>query len=138
VSDQDALQAALAAEQAIVYGYGVLGAHLSGADQQLAGASLQVHQERRDAIAALITGAGATPSPAAAAYGLPFPVTGAGTARRLAVQLETSGAGAAWDLVSAAAPGSAARGVGIEWLADAAARVQRWGGAVPALPGQPS
>ncbi len=71
------LQAALAAEHAAVYGYGVAGAHLSGPRQQEALAAWNAHRARRDQLAAMLSAQGAVPVAAAAAYKLPFPVTSA-------------------------------------------------------------
>jgi Domain of unknown function (DUF4439) len=83
-----ALQAALAAEHAAVYGYGVAGAMLAGADQAAALADWRAHQEARDTLEAMIVKLGVTPVAASAAYALPFAVQGAGSARRLAATLE--------------------------------------------------
>jgi hypothetical protein len=133
----DAGQTALAAEQAIVYGYGVVGAHLSGAPQVAAAAALRVHQQRRDDLAALITASRVVPVAAQPAYQVPFAVTTPAAARRLATTLESGGAGAAWDLVAAAPASSRWRSLAIAWLSDAAIRIGEWGGAIPPLPGQP-
>ena len=83
-----ALQAALAAEHAAVYGYGVAGAHLSGARQKAAAQDWRIHEASRDALAAMITALGAQPVAAAAAYRLPFPVNGGRAAVSLAAFLE--------------------------------------------------
>lgn len=135
-----ALQQALAAEHAIVYGYGVAGAHLHNTDRQHALTALTVNEQRRDLLDAAIRRAGATPLAPLAAYGLPFPVTDAASAKRLAVQLEEGGAGAAWDLIVASTGPTRAqdRRLAIEWLSEAAANITAWGGSVPALPGQPT
>jgi hypothetical protein len=132
-----ALQAALAAEHATIYGYGVAAARMQGTDQQYAMASLNAHQLQRDRLIALITALGATPVAALPAYQLPFAVNSQATARQLAAQLEQGDAGAAWDLTAASAPASSLRGLAINWLADAAQRAAHWG-AQQALPGQPS
>lgn len=136
VADVAALQSALAAEQAIVYGYGIVGAHLSGRAQRYAAACLRGHERRRDELGRLVLAARLTPTPAPPAYQVPVPV-GAGQARGLAAQLEAGGAGAAWDLVAASAPASAARRLAIAWLSEAAVHIADWGAAVPPLPGQP-
>jgi len=83
-----ALQTALAAEHAAVYGYGVAGALLTGADQTAALADWRAHQEARDTLEAMIVKLGATPVAASAAYALPFAVQDARSARRLAATLE--------------------------------------------------
>jgi hypothetical protein len=87
-SAQDRLQDALAAEHAAVYGYGVLGAHLGGAQQTAARQAEQAHRDRRDALTERLTTGGATPTPAAPAYGLPSPVRDGPSALALAVLLE--------------------------------------------------
>ncbi|MFJ9777501.1 ferritin-like domain-containing protein [Kitasatospora sp. NPDC101157] len=85
-----ALQKALSAEHAAVYGYGVVGAHLPD-DQQRADARTYyaAHQAQRDTWQRLLTTPGTTPTPAAGGYRLPFPVTDAPTATKLAAHLET-------------------------------------------------
>lgn len=137
MSELTALREALAAEQAVVYGYGVVGAHLNGKDRELAAARLVTHQELRDRIAAVITALGGQPPPAQPAYRMPIVVNDAATARRLAVRLEDGAAGAAWDLAAAAGPRSPARELAVDWLTDAALTAQRWGSPPVALPGRP-
>lgn len=83
-----ALQAALAAEHAAVFGYGVAGAHLTGTGQAAAQHDWTAHREARDALAAMIGRLGATPVAAQAYYRLPFPVHDAATATALAAYLE--------------------------------------------------
>ncbi|WP_332262369.1 ferritin-like domain-containing protein [Streptacidiphilus rugosus] len=87
-AEVSALQAALGAEHATVYGYGVLGALLSDARRTQATSDYQLHRARRDALEAELTTSGIRPAAAAAAYELPFAVTDAGSARRLAALLE--------------------------------------------------
>lgn len=98
----DAWQAALAAEHAAVAGYDVLGPRLDRAHIALARADQQAHRDLRDATAAALATTGATPVPARADYPLPFAVTDAGTAERLAVSLESACAAAWRYLISAA------------------------------------
>jgi hypothetical protein len=131
-----ALQAALAAEQATIYGYGVAGARLLGADKDVAMAALTAHEVQRDRLIDLITALGATPATALPAYRLPFAVDTQASARQLAAHLEQGSAGAAWDLIAASPPGSKERSLAIGWLADAAKRAAHWGQQQP-LPGQP-
>jgi hypothetical protein len=132
----EALQAALSVEQQVIYGYGALGAHLSGELEGYATTCLTAHMTQRDAIAALVTATGATPVAAAPAYQLPFRVTDRSSARRLAVRLEQASAGASWDLVASSDPGSSPRRSAVDWLTDAAIRLEHWGAEL-ALPGQP-
>ena len=58
-AELQALQAALAAEHAAVYGYGVAGAMLTGAEQARAMTDWKAHQEARDTLQAMITKLGA-------------------------------------------------------------------------------
>jgi hypothetical protein len=133
-----ALKQALAAEQAVVYGYGVAGAHLSDTDRRLAASRLVAHEQRRDQLSTLITALGAVAPAALPAYRLPFAVDDAAAARRLAGYLETSVTGAAWDLVTATASRSAGRELAVGWLSETAVAAARWGAPVAALPGRPS
>jgi len=140
MTEAAALTAAVAVEHQVIYGYGVAGAHLSGADRKLALATLNVHLARRDQLTALVTAAGGTPPPGAPAYALPFPVSSPATARALCALLEDGSAGGAWDLTAAAPARTPARTLGVGWLADAASRAAGWRGpaAAPiALPGKP-
>lgn len=132
-----ALQAALAAEQAIVYGYGVVGAHLAKTAESDATARMTEHMVRRDKLDALITAAGGTPVTARVAYQLPQPVTDEKSAILLGAHLEQGADGAYWDLIEAAAANSALRSLAIGWLSDSAVAANHWG-APQALPGQPA
>ncbi|MFF2081735.1 ferritin-like domain-containing protein [Kitasatospora sp. NPDC058162] len=131
-----ALQKALGAEHAAVYGYGVVGAHLPD-DQQRADArtAYAAHQSQRDAWQRLITSLGATPNPAAGGYRLPFTVTDTAGATRLAAQLETSLTTVYADLV-ADLPAQH-RPAAATALRDSALRAHRWGAPDTAFPGIP-
>ncbi|MFJ7279599.1 ferritin-like domain-containing protein [Kitasatospora sp. NPDC098663] len=131
-----ALQGALGAEHAAVYGYGVVGARLPE-DQQRTDArtAYAAHEARRDAWQRLIGSLGATPAAAAAGYQLPFAVTDAAGATKLAAHLETRLTAVYADLV-AAVPGPQ-RGTAADALRDSALRAHRWGAADPAFPGIP-
>jgi hypothetical protein len=136
VNQLAALQAALRTEFEVIYGYGVVGAHLSGKPEDYASARLISHLQRRDKLAGMITALGATPAVSHAAYQLPYAVTGASTARRLAAHLELGAANAAWDLAAATSTRSAGRTYAVSWISDAAFSAALWGG-TQALPGQP-
>ncbi len=83
-----ALQAALAAENAAIFGYGVAGAHLTGSSLAAAEQDWTMHQEARDALTAMIRRLGAAPVAAQAFYQLPFGVHDATSATALAAHLE--------------------------------------------------
>jgi hypothetical protein len=131
-----ALQAALDVEHRVVYGYGVVGAHLTGGPRRLAARRLAAHQLLRDRVAAIVAAAGASPVVAQPAYALPFPVEDAAAALRLASDLEDAVAGAAWDLTAASRPETDVRHIGVTTLAAAWRRLVR-GSVDPALPGRP-
>ena len=128
-----ALQAALAAEHAAVYGYGVAGAHLSGARQKAAARDWEIHQAARDTLAAMITALGARPVAAAPAYRLPFPVHGSRAAVMLAAFLEDRVATAYLGVVALSE--ARLRLFGARALESAALRAAGWRGRTLAFPG---
>jgi hypothetical protein len=132
-ADVTALQETLAGEHAAVYGYGVAGARLPGADRREALAAYDTHRMRRDLWRELIRAAGAEPVPAAPAYTLPFAVRTPADARRLTAHLERQLAVRYARLVAAST--GQEREVAARSLQDAAVRATRWSGTTPALPG---
>jgi hypothetical protein len=130
----EALGRALAAEHAAVYAYGVLGARLTGRARSDAVAAEAAHRARRDALLLLLARSGATPSPAAPAYVLPFPVTDVASALRLAVLVEERTA-AAWR-AAVPATGHTDRTIAVAALTDCAVRAARW--RLLARPGTPA
>jgi hypothetical protein len=128
-----ALQAALAAEHAAVYGYGVAGAHLAGARQRGAARDWTAHQAARDTLAAMITALGAQPVEAATAYRLPFPVRNGAAAVMLAAFLEDRVAAAYLGLV--ALDDARLRAFGARAVRSAALRAVGWRGRSLAFPG---
>ncbi|NYI08438.1 ferritin-like domain-containing protein [Allostreptomyces psammosilenae] len=130
-----ALQAALAGEHAAVYGYGVAGALLSGADEEEARVALAAHQERREALSHSIRQLGGQPEAAAPAYQLPFEVADADSARRLATHLEEGVAAAEADVVFTTV--ADLRLAAAEALREATVRAVRWRGGTVAFPGLP-
>ncbi len=83
-----ALQAALAAENAAIFGYWVAGAHVKGSSLAAAEQDWTRHNEARDTLAAMIRRLGAVPAAAQAFYQLPFRVHDATSAMALAAYLE--------------------------------------------------
>jgi len=128
-----ALQAALAAENSAVYGYGVAGAHLSGARRAAAVRDWVAHENARDALTAMLTARGGQPVAAAAAYELPFPVRGATAAVSLAAFIEDRLAAVYLGLVGLTDP--ALRAFGAAAVRTAAARATAWRGSTVAFPG---
>jgi hypothetical protein len=133
----DALQDALGAEHAALFGYGSLGAWLTGGALVRAHQAYDAHRRRRDRLEQFIRRAGAQPQPAAAAYQLPFTVTSGQRARRLAAGIEDGVADAYGWLVTTAGRGSSLRIDAAGWLTEAALRAASWRRASRALPGLP-
>jgi len=128
-----ALQAALAAEHAAVYGYGVVGGRIRAERRTEARAAYDAHRARRDALTREVRDLGGTPVAAAAGYALPFPVPDSAAAVRLATELEDRVAGVYSDLVRAT--GGERRRMAAGALREAAVRAVRWSGESVAFPG---
>jgi hypothetical protein len=128
-----ALQAALAAEHAAVYGYGVVGGRVREGRRTEARSAYAAHRARRDALVREVRDLGGTPVAAAAAYALPFPVPDSAAAVRLAAELEDRVAGVYSDLVRAT--GGERRRAAAGALREAAVRAARWSGESVAFPG---
>ncbi|APU42456.1 MULTISPECIES: DUF4439 domain-containing protein [unclassified Streptomyces] len=129
----EAAQAALAAEHAAAYGYGVIGARTAGARAAEAREAYGGHLGRRDALARTVRELGGAPRPSEAAYTLPFEVRGPADAERLAAVIEDRVAGAYSDLVRAAE--GPLRREAADALSAAAVRAARWRGVGVAFPG---
>jgi len=128
-----ALQHALAAENSAVYGYGVAGAHLTGARRAAALRNWVAHENARDTLAAMLAARGARPVAAAVAYELPFAVHGAAAAVALAAVLEDRLSAAYLGLVGLTGP--ALREFGAQGVRTAALRAAAWRGSTLAFPG---
>jgi hypothetical protein len=130
-----ALQALLAAEDAAVYGYGVVGGQVDRGRRKRAAQRLQWHALNRDAVSAQLSLAGQPAPPGPAAYALPFDVDSDASAQALGAHLELGVAAALADLVTVAqAPRRAAAA---EAQATCALAAQRWGAVLSAFPGLP-
>jgi hypothetical protein len=128
-----ALQTALTAEHAAIYGYGVVGAYLAGSMQATATTDWLAHQVARDQIEAMLRSLGAQPAAAAVAYELPVPVRNAGEAAALAVVLEDRIATAYLGLV--ALSNLSIRDFGARQVQASALRAAAWRGGTVAFPG---
>ncbi|MGH3938097.1 MAG: ferritin-like domain-containing protein [Pseudonocardiaceae bacterium] len=139
----DALQAALAAEHAAVWAYGLVGAFLA---DELAGQLAEAaaaHRSRRDDTERVLIDAGAQPVRAEPGYLTPEPVTDNASALRLTITVETDTA-AAWRSVIERGPAEPQlRRAALDGLTTAAVRAVRWrtvAGSTPAtvpFPGAP-
>ncbi|GAA2767408.1 ferritin-like domain-containing protein [Streptomyces paradoxus] len=128
-----ALQDALAAEHAAVYGYGVVGGRIDDGRRKEAVTAYDAHRARRDALVREVKDLGGRPVAASAGYALPFQVPDSPAAVRLAAELEDRVAGVYADLVRAA--GGGRRALAAEALREAAVRAVRWRGESVAFPG---
>lgn len=131
-----ALQGALAAEHAAVYGYGVVGAMLAGPAQSDARADWVAHQVARDTLVTMLTKLGATPVAASPAYRLPFAVRDAKSAEQLAASLENGVTRAYLGVVAVSDP--ALRAFGARAMQTSAGRAVAWSGTTVAFPGMPA
>lgn len=158
VTEQQALNDALAAEHGAVYAYGVVAAFARAPRGDAVAAATAAHAARRDAATEALTADGATAVPSATGYALPVTVTDGVTALQLAVAVEDATA-QAWRAVlersvAAAEPGGPTgpvpdgrpldlRTTAVAALTDCAVRAAGWRvalGSVPAttaFPGQP-
>jgi hypothetical protein len=128
-----ALQAALAAEDAAIFGYGVAGAYLSGSRKSAAEQDWTGHNEAHDTLTAMISALGAVPVAAQAFYQLPFAVHDAATAMTLAAYLEDGVTRAYLGLV--AVSDQRLRMFGALAMQGSAERAAFWRGTTEAFPG---
>lgn len=129
----NAAQAALAAEHAAIYGYGVVGGRVGDERRGEATGAYDAHRARRDSLARTVRDLGGKPAAAAAAYTLPFEVPDSASAVKLAADLEDRIAGVYSDLVRAAEGPLRQDAAGA--LREAAVRAVRWRGSGVAFPG---
>ncbi len=128
-----ALQGALAAEHAAVFGYGVAGAHLTGSSLAVAEQDWTAHRQARDNLAAMIARRGAAPAAAQAFYQLPFRVHDAASATTFAAYLEDGVTRAYLGLV--AVTDQQLRHFGAMAMQEAAQRAASWRDSTQPFPG---
>lgn len=132
-----ALQGALAAQHAVIWGYGLIGAKVDERLRPTVTEARGAHRAQRDVLTSLLGTVGAEPVPPEPSYDTPFPVADRGSALKLAVHLEDGAAGA-WHHVLASAADEEVRRVAATGLSDAAVRATRWrsasGAATPTVP----
>lgn len=123
-AELDLLAALLAGEQACVYGYGVLGAHLLDPAQRTAAAAADdAHRARRDELRARLQERGAEPGAGLAAYGIQ--VRDATGALALAIRLE-EGMAVRWRDLVAGSTDRRLRELAVGALTAAAVRAAQW------------
>ncbi|GIF02874.1 ferritin-like domain-containing protein [Actinoplanes siamensis] len=122
---KDELAGALAAEEAAIWAYGLIGVHLrEGAEQDQARAAEDAHRVRRDDLVEQLAALRAGTAPTPAGYELPFPVTDRATALKLAVQIE-DGVAQAWRTVLPVTE-STQRADALSALTESAVRATKW------------
>ena len=134
-SSSEPLQAMLSAEYAMVFAYGALGPYLTGSQRAAAHTAFDLHRGQRDVLMTAIGARGASPLAAEASYDLPFRVTDATSACRLAALVENRLAAVCAQAVSASSGVGGDRTYAAWALTQAALRAQTWGAPVTAFPG---
>jgi hypothetical protein len=129
-ADLDLWQDTLAAEHAVIWSYGLVGA--TGDLAAPADVAVTSHRQRRSICLDVITGRDAEPVASAAGYDVAKP-SGSSAARRLAGDLEGAASASYLGLTSSA--DRATRLLGARWLRESAVAQQRWTGSIAALPG---
>lgn len=138
----DAVQAALGAEHAAIWVYGLVSAFLPEQFDAPVAEGTTAHRARRDATERLLAGAGQTPRPPEPAYVAEQPVTDQPSALAMLVLAESDTA-VAWRAVLERTDDKGLRTAALEALTGAAVRATRWrraAGETPAaraFPGQP-
>ncbi|MEI6231036.1 MAG: ferritin-like domain-containing protein [Actinomycetes bacterium] len=133
MSNIDALNIVLAGEYAAIYAYGVIGAHLKGAEETRALTVMAGHRQKRDQLRAKIIAGGGTPVAAAAIYDLPAEVSTSTQARELAALVEDRLSGQ-WAGVAAASI-DADRATAALVAVECSVRSTSWNGKAPIWPG---
>ncbi|MBU2662240.1 ferritin-like domain-containing protein [Actinoplanes bogorensis] len=119
------LGAALAAEEAAIYAYGLIGVHLEGrGDVTEARTVEQAHRNRRDYLVSRLSQLRASAAPSPAGYQLPFEVTDRASALKLAIHVE-DGVAQAWRPVLPVTTGND-RITALAAMTEAAVRATRW------------
>ncbi|GIF10401.1 ferritin-like domain-containing protein [Actinoplanes teichomyceticus] len=122
---KEQLAGALAAEEAAIWAYGVIGVHLrEGSEQDQARAAEQEHRVRRDDLVDRLAALRASTAPTPPGYQLPFPVEDRAAALKLAVQIE-DGVAQAWRPVLPVTE-NADRADALAALTASAVRATRW------------
>jgi hypothetical protein len=124
-TENAALNDALAAEHAAIWGYGVVGAALDGTARQAAEDAEAAHRDVRDQVGALLSGRHADVVDARGAYALPFPVLSAVDAAGLGAVLE-EGVATAWVRVLDQAAERSTRELAVGVLSAAEVRAVGW------------
>jgi hypothetical protein len=124
-TENEALQKALAAEYAAIWGYGVVGAALGLEAREPAAVAEAAHRDVRDKVTALLAERSVEPVGEEGGYTLPFPVLSGIDAAALGVVLE-DGVAAAWVRVLDQAAERSTRELAVGALSAAEVRAVGW------------
>ena len=122
----------LATTRASVYGFQVIAAQIDNPGRALAMSTLASLEARASQLQAAV---GSTGAPRPLGYRLPFPVTDAGSARRLALRLLASQLTSQAAALDPATGDPAALATIVQWLGETEAVASRWGAPLSAFPG---
>jgi hypothetical protein len=120
-----ALFDAVAAEHAVIYGYGLVSAHSTPDVNDLVAASMAEHRARREKAIGMLEAASIEPPLPAAGYQLPTEVDNPTDAANLAVRMEEDTA-VAWRAVIEQATTSEQRAFAVTALTQCAVRAAQW------------
>ena len=119
------LTGALAAEEAAIYAYGLIGVRFSvTGERDEARAAEQEHRQRRDYLVSRLDQLKTSAAPAPAGYEMPFAVTDRASALKMAIRVE-DGVAQAWRATLPATE-PAARSTALANLTASAVRATRW------------
>jgi hypothetical protein len=129
-----ALANLVSAEDAAVYGYGIVVGQLSGRAARRARRALREHEDLRSRWATALEESGESVPTPQVAYAMPFPVYTAQAARALAATIDVRLVG--WYADLAAFGAADERGDAVQLARVCATRAVSWGGAPQAFPGE--
>jgi len=143
MSDTEALTAAVDAENAAIFTYGVTTAFIGSAERDTVGEYVAAHRVRRDQLNEDLIAAGGQAQQAAAGYTLPVEVTGPDSAATAAADAEQECA-RAFRAMLEQVDGAELRRRAVDGLTDCALRAAHWRGVLgqtpvtTAFPGAPA
>lgn len=124
-ADVAALFDAVAAEHAVIYGYGLVSAHSTPDDNDLVSTAMAEHRERREGAIAMLEARSVDPPLPAAGYQLPMQVDNPTDAAKLAVRMEEDTA-VAWRAALEQATTGEQREFAVKALTQAAVTAAQW------------
>ncbi len=133
MSTTTALSAAIAAENAAIFTYGVTTAFIGSAERRAVGEYVAAHRVRRDELTADLIAAGGAPPLAATGYTLPVAVTDAESAAQVLLDAEEECA-RAYRAMAEQVDTAELRRRAVDGLTDCAQRAAHWRAALGQTP----